>query len=650
MTAPFLKNRVGTAVSGTPGTGVVTLGAALTSASSINPAGWRTPATAGVANGDTVRCLFLDANAWEVSNCVYSSTGPTLTRTLIESSTGSLLSLTSAAQVFIAAVAQDIVPYDSVAGTVAFSNYTVTANSPLLDLSQTWNSGAVNFIGLKLNVTNTASAASSALFDFQIGGASRVRFLPADFSGQSTFVVSGADTDRTNMRIANSTGHTFSFFSTGSGNLNPNTFGVFDDSTSITMISLAGDGTGLSLPVNAMIAWSSISFPPANLDLKLYRDVAGILAQRNSTNAQSLRVYNTFTDASNYERGVFDWTTTANTLTIGTQAAGTGTLRPVNVKWGSSDPGTVLVLDSTGMSLKFGTPGDGQFGFVNISTGQYEFLCSSNGKVFDFGADWAIAFSANARGAGQAWSNIDAGISRSAVGVIAIGNGVQGNTSGTIVATSLGLGVTTTSRRLHVAQDSAATNTVTYLERLTSTSTGTPAVGIGVGIEFEVETAAANNEIGATIEAVATDVTSASEDFDLVFKTMAVGAAAAERFRVASTRVTTSVAFVELPVALTDGATPALDASLGNFFTLSAAGDRTIAVPSNAQAGQKIVIRHLASGAARTLALNAGAGGFRFGSDITALTQTVSGKYDYIGAIYNSTANFWDVVSYVKGF
>jgi len=103
-------------------------------------------------------------------------------------------------------------------------------------------------------------------------------------------------------------------------------------------------------------------------------------------------------------------------------------------------------------------------------------------------------------------------------------------------------------------------------------------------------------------------------------------------------------------VALTDGATPALDASLGSVFTLSAAGNRTIAVPSNPTTGQKIVIRHLASGGARTLALNTGAGGFRFGSDITALTETASGKYDYIGCVYNATASFWDVVAYVKGF
>jgi hypothetical protein len=115
-------------------------------------------------------------------------------------------------------------------------------------------------------------------------------------------------------------------------------------------------------------------------------------------------------------------------------------------------------------------------------------------------------------------------------------------------------------------------------------------------------------------------------------------------------KITASKAFIETVVALADGATPALDASLGNIFYLDAVGNRTIAVPSNATNGQKIVIRHFANGAARTLALNTGAGGFRFGTDITALTETGSGLMDYIGCIYNGVDSFWDVVAYTKGF
>jgi hypothetical protein len=81
----------------------------------------------------------------------------------------------------------------------------------------------------------------------------------------------------------------------------------------------------------------------------------------------------------------------------------------------------------------------------------------------------------------------------------------------------------------------ATTNAVTQVLRVDSQSSGTPANGIGVGVEFATETAAGNTEVGATIEAITTDVTATSEDFDLSFKTMAAGAAAAERMRVKST-------------------------------------------------------------------------------------------------------------------
>ena len=45
--------------------------------------------------------------------------------------------------------------------------------------------------------------------------------------------------------------------------------------------------------------------------------------------ADALRVYNTYTDASNGEWGALDWQTTPNVLTIGTQANGTGTARGI---------------------------------------------------------------------------------------------------------------------------------------------------------------------------------------------------------------------------------------------------------------------------------------------------------------------------------
>ena len=72
-----------------------------------------------------------------------------------------------------------------------------------------------------------------------------------------------------------------------------------------------------------------------NENCALVKDAAHMLAMRIGLNPQTYRVYNNYTDASNYERGMLDWSTTSNTFSIGTQAAGTGTLRNISVVGGN---------------------------------------------------------------------------------------------------------------------------------------------------------------------------------------------------------------------------------------------------------------------------------------------------------------------------
>lgn len=155
---------------------------------------------------------------------------------------------------------------------------------------------------------------------------------------------------------------------------------------------------------------------------------------------------------------------------------------------------------------------------------------------------------------------------------------------------------------------------------------------------FSVNTVTTSGDVTVGDDVIVTDDVSVGGDLAVTGTTTLAGTSIAP------------LIVVPTVVALTDGATPALNAALGTVFTLSAAGNRTIAVPSNPTSGQKLIIAHTASGADRTLALNAGAGGFRFGTDITALTATTSAKTDYIGCVYNATASFWDVVAYVKGY
>lgn len=60
-------------------------------------------------------------------------------------------------------------------------------------------------------------------------------------------------------------------------------------------------------------------------DAVLTRDAANTLAQRNGTNAQAFRLYNTYTDGSNYERALIGWS--GNVFYVAPSAAGTGTAR-----------------------------------------------------------------------------------------------------------------------------------------------------------------------------------------------------------------------------------------------------------------------------------------------------------------------------------
>lgn len=71
--------------------------------------------------------------------------------------------------------------------------------------------------------------------------------------------------------------------------------------------------------------WSSSTTSNAPSDLTLARDAANTLAQRNGANAQTLRIYNTHTDASNYERLNLGWV--SNEFQFINANAGTGTIR-----------------------------------------------------------------------------------------------------------------------------------------------------------------------------------------------------------------------------------------------------------------------------------------------------------------------------------
>ena len=101
-------------------------------------------------------------------------------------------------------------------------------------------------------------------------------------------------------------------------------------------------------------------------------------------------------------------------------------------------------------------------------------------------------------------------------------------------------------------------------------------------------------------------------------------------------------------VALTDAATIATDATLGHTFEVTLGGNRTLGNPTGAVNRQKFTfcIKQDGTGG-RTLAFDTK---FRYGVDLTdATVNSGAGKESYIGVIYNSAADKFDIVAVSRG-
>jgi hypothetical protein len=102
-------------------------------------------------------------------------------------------------------------------------------------------------------------------------------------------------------------------------------------------------------------------------------------------------------------------------------------------------------------------------------------------------------------------------------------------------------------------------------------------------------------------------------------------------------------------VNLTDAATIAVDASSGNDFRVTIAGNRTMGTPANAANGQQIIFQ-VTQGSGGPFTLTWGSG-YEFSSDLPQPSlSTTAGQTDLLGFIYNAAKDIWLLAAFVNGF
>jgi hypothetical protein len=299
-------------------------------------------------------------------------------------------------------VAKKVTVDDLTEYALSYDAGTITSDSPVISLAQTWNEGATTFTAAKLNVTDTASAAGSKLMDLQVGGATKFQVnKDGDIVLGSTTglrkILHGADTD-TGLNLWS--------------NASTTTYLAWTDHSGTQKFKLTGLYGDLAVASLGSIGFSSTT-SMGTTDVYLRRDAANTLAQRNSTNAQSFNLYNTYTDASNYERLAIKFDT--NVATIATEAAGTGTGRDI---WLTTDSGRYIklangtTLDTNAIYTRF------------YSSTTVKAKVDVNVSKLQVASDWSFAFTSGTDAHGTA---ADTGFVRASAGVAKVTDGSTGN-------------------------------------------------------------------------------------------------------------------------------------------------------------------------------------------------------------------------------
>ena len=213
----------------------------------------------------------------------------------------------------------------------------------IYDLSDTWNASGTTFTAIKMNVTDTASAAGSLLMDLQVGGSSRFSVR----KDGATFIPSGNNYNTSTPNL--------SFGTTGWGMM-ATAYGLSIRGANDGYLTIAPNFT---ISSTSFFGWSSAAGAESIIngaDVRLFRDAANTLAQRNGVNAQAFNLYSTYTSATNFQRmSISSARVTLSALT-GASATAAALIPDGAVVVGVTARVTTEITGSTGFLI--GTAGD----------------------------------------------------------------------------------------------------------------------------------------------------------------------------------------------------------------------------------------------------------------------------------------------------
>lgn len=219
--------------------------------------------------------------------------------------------LTGLASLGITAPAANSVPL-----TISGGSTTGSSTSGLgINISGTLDTtNSVPGAGLFANITNTASGVQTSFLDIQNSGTDWFVVTPNinSYVSPSNSLVIGPD-----------------FAGLGAAD-----WGI----KSLGYLYLVGTAVSLDYS-NSGSHGVEITDSDGSWITQLYADGASnALGQRNGTNAQTLRVYNTYTSSTNYEAAEIDWQGTTNVLSLGTiKGSGGGNARALQLVYGGTN-------------------------------------------------------------------------------------------------------------------------------------------------------------------------------------------------------------------------------------------------------------------------------------------------------------------------